>query len=273
MEPNPQGAVLPWVDVLRIDDSNSNRIAVLLCHAAHPVIVHGASTLITADYPGFAVAALHKSRGNDGVFMFAQGCGGNINGQPLMGGIDAAIAAGDKLAAAIEQALDVAGTPIEGSRLRVFSRQLALPLGPPPPVEDCEKMLANESDPEWKSHYAELLEIARTSQPRTLEIRVRAFALGDQLCILGFSHEVFAEYHQFVNEVSPFACNIVLAYTNGVESYVATERDYLLGRKGGYEAAPLRSALLYQNRLPLVPESERLVKAAIVEVLQAVKSA
>jgi neutral ceramidase len=273
MAPNPQGAVLPWVDVLRIEDLRSDRIAVLLSHAAHPVIVHEASTLITADYPGFAVAALRKSRGEAGVFMFARGCGGNINGHPLQGGIDAATAAGGKLAAAVEQTLDTDGNLIDGNRLRVVTRELALPLGPPPPVAECEKFLANEADAGRKESFAELLEIARSGQPRTMELRIRVFALGDQLCILGLSHEMFAEYHQFVNDVSPFACNMVFAYTNGVESYVATEKDYLLGDKGGYEASPKKAALDYQCRLPLAPEAERLIKAGIVEALHAVKSA
>ena len=273
MAPNHRGAVLPWVDVLRIEDSRSNRIAVLLSHAAHPVIVHKASTLITADYPGFAVSALRKSRGESGVFMFAQGCGGNINGAPLQGGIDAAAAAGGKLAAAVERTLDAEGNLIDGRQLGVFTRQLALPLGPPPPVAECERMLVGATDAGRKEQFADLLDIARSGQPRTMELRIRAFALGDQLCILGLSHEVFAEYHQFVNEVSPFAYNMVFAYTNGVESYVATEKDYLLGDKGGYESSPMRAALDYRCRLPLAPEAERLIKAGVVQALQAVKSA
>lgn len=273
MAPNHEGAILPWVDVLRVEDSDSKRIAVLLSHAAHPVIVHSASTLVTADYPGFAVAALRQSRGKDGVFMFAQGCGGNINGHPLQGGIDAAVAAGGKLAAAVERTLDAEGTPVGGNRLRSVSRNLALPLVPPPAVAECEQMLANTTDVYQKEDLADLIEIARSGQPQTLELRIQAFALSDQLCILGLSHEVFAEYHQFVQEVSPFACNMVFAYTNGTESYVATEKDYLLGDKGGYEAAPRKAALAYQHRLPLVPEAERLIKAGIVEVLQALKTA
>jgi hypothetical protein len=55
MAPNPHGVVLPWVDVLSFEDPEGRPVAVLFNHAAHPVIVHAASTLITADYPGFAV--------------------------------------------------------------------------------------------------------------------------------------------------------------------------------------------------------------------------
>ena len=191
--------------------------------------------------PRLCRGRVRKSRGESGVFMFAQGCGGNINGSPLQGGVDAAAAAGGKLAAAVARTLDAEGNLIDGKPLRVFTRQLALPLGPPPPVAECERMLAGETDAGRKEQFADLLDIARSGQPRTMEFRIRAFALGDQLCILGLSHEVFAEYHQFVNEVSPFAYNMVFAYTNGVESYVATEKDYLLGSQGGYESAAIES--------------------------------
>ncbi len=93
MAPNPRGAVLPWVDVLSVERKDGRPIAVLFSLAAHPVIVHEASTLISADYPGSAVQTLKRTRGNDAVYLFAQGCCGNINAFPLKGGIDAAAAA------------------------------------------------------------------------------------------------------------------------------------------------------------------------------------
>ncbi|MFH1921201.1 MAG: hypothetical protein ABIP48_15135 [Planctomycetota bacterium] len=273
MAPNPHGAVLPWVDVLQIEGLHSERIAVLLSHAAHPVIVHGASTLITADYPGFAVAALRKSQGGAGVYMFAQGCCGNINGFPLRGGIDAAAAAGRDLADAAGRTLKAEGGFVDGSPLRVFSCELALPLAPPPSVAECERMLAEEKDALRKEMLTNLLDIARGGQRHTKEFRIRAFALGDQLCILGLSHEMFAEYGQFVNQVSPFEHNMVFGYTNGVECYVGTEKDYLLGDRGGYETSPKGAALRYGGRLPLAPQAERLIKAAIVRALHALRSA
>jgi neutral ceramidase len=273
MAPNRSGAALPWVDVLRIEGHNGKRIAVLMSHAAHPVIVHEASTLITADYPGFAVAALRKLQGDSGVCMFAQGCGGNINGFPLQGGIDAAAAAGRDLANAADRALRSPGDSADGGQLKVASCDLSLPLASPPPVAECEKMLAAEKDGVRKQQLTELLDIARGGQPQTKQLRIRAFALGDQLCVLGFSHEMFAEYGQFVEQVSPFAHNVVLAYTNGVECYVGTEKDYLLGDRGGYETSPMGAALRYNGRLPLAPQAERQIKAGIVRLLNRLKSA
>jgi neutral ceramidase len=272
MAPNPHGQVLPWVDVLQIEGLDSKRIAVLFSHAAHPVIVHEASTLITADYPGFAVAALRKSQGGAGVFMFAQGCGGNINGFPLQGGIDAAAAAGRDLGNAVDRALRADSPLIDVGPLRVVSCNLSLPLAAPPSVAECEKLLAAEKGDWQKEELTELLNIARSGRPQTKEFRIRAFALGNQLCILGFSHEMFAEYAQFVEQASPFKHNLVFAYTNGDECYVGTEKDYLLGDRGGYEAASWGAALRYNGRLPLAPEAERQIRAAIVRTFRALKS-
>ena len=36
MAPNPEGSVVPWVDVLGAYDENGQIIAVLFSHAAHP---------------------------------------------------------------------------------------------------------------------------------------------------------------------------------------------------------------------------------------------
>ena len=46
MRPNPEGPVVSSVDVLCFDLDGGERKIILASHAAHPVIVHGASTLI-----------------------------------------------------------------------------------------------------------------------------------------------------------------------------------------------------------------------------------
>ena len=109
MAPNPEGAIVPWVDVLEARAVDGRRIAVLFSHAAHPVIVHWLSEEIGPDFPGYAVRHLRNllaRKGEpEGVFLFAQGCCGNINGHPLRGGFGACEAAGLSLAFAVTQAL------------------------------------------------------------------------------------------------------------------------------------------------------------------------
>jgi hypothetical protein len=101
---------------------------------------------------------------------------------------------------------------------------------------------------------------------------IRAFAVGDQFCILGLPHEPFAEYHHFVDRVSPFEHTMVFGYTNGLHCYVGTEKDYLLGERGGYETSPWGAAIMFESRLPLAPSCEKLIQAGILRTLLALKA-
>jgi len=283
MKPNLKGTVVPWVDVLRADGMDGRPIAVLFSHAAHPVIVHGASSSITADYPGFAVKAIRKKTGENTVVMFAQGCGANINGDPLRGGFAAAEKAGKILAAAVFRAIKKS-RPLTGNDLRAYTLELQLPFRKPPRLEACVKELKT-----WQDKYddtqrgknwhmlniilalKELLKIVRRGEKKCLKFRIQTFALGKDFCLTGLTHEMFAEYQLWVNKISPFKYNMVFGYTNGCESYIPCESDFALG---GYEAgivpAPC-SALAYRNRLTLSPRIEAQIKSATGQVLRKLK--
>ena len=262
MAPNPSGTILPWVDVLSVERLEGKPVAVLFSHAAHPVIIHGASTLISADYPGFAVETLIREQGREIVYMFAQGCSADINGFPLRGGIAAASSAGRDLGLAVCRALKAMVEEVSVENIQVRSMELELPLQDPPSVEVCQKMLAQAKDADRRRAFSELLITSRSTQLPSVRFPIRAFGIGN-LCILGLAHEIFAEYHHYINEVSPFLDNMVLAYTNGVECYVGTEKDYDLGEHGGYETAPMEAAFLYKNRLPLSSQSEELIRVSL----------
>ncbi|MCK4307803.1 hypothetical protein KAW50_06235, partial [candidate division WOR-3 bacterium] len=289
MKPNHQGAVVPWVDVLCIDNTDNNPIAVLFSHAAHPVIVHGASTLISADYPGYAVSTVRKLLGNKTTAIFAQGCGGNINGEPLRGSFKKAKKAGIALGNAAVKAARKSQL-LTGNNLRSLLLELQLPFQKPPLPEECEKVLKikegeyrkakarKDADKKslWYAHNVvlvlrDLLKIAKKGENKTLKFEIQAFAIGNELCIIGIPHEVFAEYQLWVNEISPFKHNMVFGYTNGCESYIPCEKDFALG---GYEAGSfptLCAPLAYHNRLTLEPEIERQIKAGLTQMLQNIK--
>jgi len=205
MAPNPQGDFVPWVDVLGVRGADEKWLAVMFAYAAHPVIVHyvnsplkpdGSISYIAVDigpdFPGFAVTHLHRLLGNDdGVFMFAQACGADINGYPLRGGIKAAAAAGLSLAFAVTQALETSDVV------------------PPAPVKAASLVLEGAPLPEPISPYP-----------------LRAFAVGDTLAILCTPRETFSGYQLFADRASPFAHTMVLGYTNGTGGYVETQTDY-----------------------------------------------
>ena len=94
---------------------------------------------------------------------------------------------------------------------------------------------------------------------------MRALAVGDALCLLTFTGEMFAEYQLYADAVSPFRHTFVFSHTNGISGYVATEKDYDLGPAGGYESwgHPTRN----RPWLPPQPQAERLVREGITRLL------
>jgi hypothetical protein len=268
MAPNPGGVVVPWVDVVSFVNNTEGRVAVLFSHAAHPVIVHASSTLISADYPGFAVQHLRRSQNPGCIFLFTQGCAGNINAFPLKGGIEAAEAAGRELAGAVNRALEKSTEVLPAPFLRLAELELDLPLQAPPAVEAILRMLEKETDPGKRARREALLEVARSGEQRTLRYPLRGLALGSEFCLMALSHEPFAEYGHFANEASPFRHNMVLGYTGGLECYVGTAEDYRLGERGGYETSPTGAALMFESRLPLAPECEQRIREGIIRVLK-----
>ena len=228
MEPNPDGAVIPWVDTLAAYDTDGELISVLFSHAAHPVIVHWSSDAIGPDYPGYAVNHLHNLLGDRGVFMFAQGSCGNINGYPLRGGFAACDAAGLALAVAVTEALKD-DQPVAAGALRSADRTVSLP-----------RPATGQGD---------------------LPFPMRAITLGDELCILTLTGEMFAEYQLWAEDVSPFAHTFVFNHTNGLSGYIATRADYELGDAGGYEC-----------QANLDPSVEQIVRDGMLDVLNELKT-
>ena len=269
MAPNPEGPVVPWVDVLGAYDANGDIIAVLFSHAAHPVIVHWSSEKIGADFPGYAVEHLRNflALKPESILLFAQGCAADINGYPLRGGFSACDVAGFTLAFATHQALKTA-KEIPAAPLKACSELVSLPFRDPPSVTECEQLIEEFPDDE---RFVALLEVAKSGEKRTLPFPISAFAVGDALCFLSVSHELFSEYQLFADQTSPFSHTFVFGYTNGSEVYIATRAAYELGLKAGYEAGPRNHALSGPYRLALLPSVEEQIHAEITNLLGKLK--
>ncbi|MXV84816.1 hypothetical protein F4X88_18670 [Candidatus Poribacteria bacterium] len=269
MAPNPEGPVVPWVDVLGAYDVNGDIIAVLFSHAAHPVIVHWSSEEMGADFPGYAVEHLRNflELKPKSILLFAQGCAADINGYPLRGGFEACDVAGFTLAFATHQALKTA-KDIPPAPLKACAKLVSLPFRDPPSVAECEQLIEEFPDDE---RYVALLEVAKSGEKRTLPFPISAFAVGDALCFLSVSHELFSEYQLFADETSPFSHTFVFGYTNGSEVYIATRAAYELGLKAGYEAGPRNHALSGPYRLALLSSVEEQIRAEITNLLGKLK--
>jgi neutral ceramidase len=262
MAPNPSGPIVPWVDVLVFARAEGPPLAAVFAHAAHPVVVHGASTLISGDFPGFAVKRLEEALPPGTTWMFAQGCAGDINGTPLRGGLEAAKAAGRDLGNAVVRALELEPLARLAPPLRVATLPLELPLRAAPPVAEIAQKLAAEKDPERRQRFERLLSVAQRGGPAPVPCPLRALALGDAFCLATQPHEPFAAFDARIAAATGFPHAMVLGYTNGLECYLATEDEFLLGENGGYEASPYGAAFMYERSLPLAPSAEQAVLAA-----------
>jgi hypothetical protein len=307
MKPNASGPVVPWVDVLCVDRADGRPLALLFSHAAHPVIIHGSSRLISAEFPGFAARRLKERLGTDVVVLFGQGCGADINADPLRGGIAAAERAGDILAeAALEAASNTADIaprrftlssahaylPLQAlpSRtecadvLREAERRLVETYGGTPfrdeelwdmldasevPVSSAASQAANDVQPmEGKAWWMvdtmlclrDLLAKIDARDEQPLRFDAQMLRIGDDWSLIAATHELFAEYQLRLDREVPTRHRVMLAYTNGCESYIPMDRDLALG---GYEAGTFPdlsgASLRYRHRRALAPGFEQLV--------------
>ncbi len=252
MDVNKNGAVVPWVNVLVAEEQKSGEpVAVLFEHAAHPVIAPDTSCLISADYPGAAVVRINEKLGDDVMPMFAQGCGGNINGYPLRSTQEKADQAGRKLGDAVLQAMRES-TPIKANRFVVRSASTALPCRELPSLEvwqeaiDRMEKALKDKDGHWvhEEAFHEKMEsfnvmkelIERGEDPPSRRLDAYAVMLGAEWCLVTMPHEMFCEYELWVDQNAPFEHTMTFSYTNGGEGYVGTDEALALGEKGGYEA-------------------------------------
>lgn len=283
MTPNADGATVPWVDVLCVDRADGTPLAVLFAHAAHPVIVHAASTLISADYPGAAVAAVQRELGDGVVAMFAQACGANINGQPLRGGFEAAEAAGEALGQAVLQAV-VAARPVPAGPLRLAHEAATLPLRPLPALDTCRGAVAEAEQRLAAAEAAgatdlfavrddvlcarDLLARAERGAAPEMPFAASGLAVGDAWGLVAMTHEVFAEYQLWLEQVSPWRDTMVAAYTNGCESYVPTDAALAEGGYEGLSFPDKGAAWRYPYRVALAPGAEERVRDVLRVVLR-----
>jgi hypothetical protein len=299
MKPDPSGPVVPWVDVLCVNRVDGSPLAVLFSHAAHPVIIHGASRMISAEFPGFASDGLKKLLGGNVVAMFGQAFAANINGDPLRGGIAAAEHAGNLLAGAAVQAIaNSKSIPSEEFVVKFIHTELPLQTLPAKmevqkvlhEAEEClearygksafsdERLWDMQDDVELAKSQTEskaaddvqpmegkawwmmdtvlclrdLLQKIEQGDERPLRFDAHMLRVGKHWSLLTATHELFAEYQLLLEEASPTEHTMMLAYTNGCESYIPMDRDLALG---GYEAATFPdlggASLRYRHRRAL----------------------
>src|ERR1044071_3802042 len=98
----------------------------------------------------------------------------------------------------------------------------------------------------------DLLKKIQTHDERPLRFDAQLLRIGQDWSLLTATHELFAEYQLALDKSAPTTHKMMLAYTNGCESYIPMDRDLALG---GYEAATFPdldgASLRYRHRRAL----------------------
>ena len=276
MAPNRDAPAVPWVNVLVAErdvgravpaeeDTNDDQrraqpalreapVFVLFQHTAHPVIVPDTSCLISADFPGAAVARIHEELGDDCVALFGQGCCGNINGFPLRTNHDNADAAGRKLGDAALKAMADA-TPVTADTLDFAVTHAELPAQDLPDMAMWQRVVDHitaayeKGDNPWlpKDVYEGRMKgfdnlrvaIEAGDTPPPWRMDVYALMLGTEWVLTAMPNEMFCQYELWIDEAAPFDRTMTFGYTNGGAGYIAVDEAWARGEQAGYEAACL----------------------------------
>ena len=273
MQPNPDGLLVSWSDILAVREPEGSLRAVLYSQAAHPVMVHKASPMISADYPVFSGQRIRERLGKDVTPMFAQGCGAD-NNAPWATGFDVCEQAGIQLGDAVAQAC-AHTTPISAP---IHSESLVfdVPLKPLPSEAELEQAIRtqeqhlahmgqalNISDKDVPFVLREQLQMVRDgSAPKTMPMEVQVLTFGRELAIVALANEIFSGYQLAIDKFSPFQHTAVWAYCNTLGNYIPTDVEHA---RGGYEI--FGGPRFYSYRSGPQVGAEKLILGRVSELL------
>ncbi len=245
------------VPVLKIENKNSEILAIVFGYGCHPTVLSGYK--LSGDYPGFAQLEIEKNH-EGAVAMFFQGAGADEN--PLPRRTEAlAKQYGTELAAAVERVLEEDMMKL-GSQLKAEYTEVMLNLKDPLSKNELEHLI-NNSDGYMKNWGEELLgkmkngETIKSSYPYP----VQYWQLGNQK-IISLGGELLSGYSIKLKKI--FGDDIfVMGYSNDVMAYIPTEQVLF---EGGYEGET--SQMVYG--MPSVWEKgiENTIIEAVVELVK-----
>ena len=236
--------VVPWVNVLEARGENGQPVAVLFEHAAHPVLTLECGA-ISADYPAYAVTRINEEFGDAVVPMFAQGCGGTVNADPVGYSIKSgwhknAEKSGRKLGDAVLAAMRKS-TEIKADKLALRSSTTMLPLRVPSMEQWKEQVARLKKEKPGDEAAMKSLQLMKGIIERGEQLgsqyQVNAVMLGSEWVLVTLAGDVFGEYELFVNAYAPFDHDMTFGYTNAgdgeddYEYYILTDKAIALSKR------------------------------------------
>jgi len=240
---NPGGAIDYQVGVIKIEDMEHKPICTIVNYACHAVILGGDNYLISADYPGYAMAFVEGLLGNNSIAMFLNGTTGDIN--PIIrGDFNGVKKAGTILGAEVLKVWEGIDTLSE-VELGMAKEKVPLRSGEIPSENELERIIANrkkELDPRNREYdmdreitlswAIDALNMVRLGKKSVLvPVEVQIVRVGD-IIMVGIPGEVFVDIGLGIKSRSPFKNTFVAGYTNGDIGYMPTKKAF---QEGGYE--------------------------------------
>ena len=246
-----RGPIDPEVGVLLAQRPNGSPLAVLCNFTAHPICAMS-QPLVSADFPGFATAAVEAALGPGVTALFTQGACGDVNPPVVRRNVRDAREIGLQLAGEV---LRVAGSllpeevsPVE-RRVQIASKHVewAYRTDLPPQdeaarayaaataeIEQLRRDGAAEADIRRKANEHRLVReryMLTRNEARREEGEIQLLAIGDSAWV-GVPGELFCQIGLDIKEQSPFAYTYVVGYANCYQGYFPTPIAYT---EGGYE--------------------------------------
>lgn len=256
---NPNGPVDYTVPVLRVTSPEGRLRAILFAYACHNTTLTGEFYTISADYAGFAQAALESAHPG-ATAMFLLLCAGDQNPNPRST-LALAEQHGTELAASVDTVLASPLNRLAGP-LRMVYKTTELNFEPHTRATFEQEAQSKNSAARRRARamlrdYDEGHPIRHTPYP------VQAIRFDRGLTLLALGGEVVIDYDLRVKREYGSRNPIIIAgYSNDVMSYIPSKRVL---KEGGYEAVD--SMMYYNQPGPYADDVEQRIFDAIHDVM------
>ncbi len=239
----PAGPVDPEVSIVSVVDAKGKPLSLLANYGLH--YVGGVPAFqLSADYFGEFARRIGAKLDADDHFvgLLSNGASGDVNNynftepRPAAEPMQRIAAVADKIAAVAvdaRQSIEHQKAP----QLKMVERTIDLGVRKPDAADlsYAREMLAKAENPQklnMHEVYAQETVRIHETYPDTVNIKVQAVRIGDDLAIVAIPCEVFAEIGLEIKERSPFKNTFVITLANGYNGYLPSPEQHALG---GYE--------------------------------------
>jgi hypothetical protein len=231
---NPRGLADRSVPVLRVDGVDGKLRAVLFGAAVHGTTLGPDNYQLCGDFAGFAQA--HVEAEFPGVqAMFMIGCAGDDNPYPR-GTMELTRKHGKALGAEVCRVLGGKLRSV-GGPLRIALDRARVPLLPPPPRDELQKLASDKRSAQRWAAEQMLAALDRGEKlPVDYPCPLTVWQFGGDLTLIGLSGEVVVDYVTALEKVLGPNQLWIAAYCNDVFGYLPSAR---VVAEGGYETRGL----------------------------------